>query len=361
MNGWLLGILVLAVGADSFQLGSGPPTRQQYPTRTRLDLSSNGGSERPRNSQGTNARTFTTHVIASDALILPGEGMTVFLTHQEALPLLRDSLLKDGLVDHETGGNMGSVVAAVRLMSEEGLPHLDQVGEQPQPHPSLSPVASLCEITGLHAGKPGEYVQVDLQCTGQVRLLEMTWQYNANHFQFIGEYVDSDIEDEMDFEEARILETNIEVLMKTVSHMEQEIQLEVVEQQRRAEANSDFPPSLFPMTCCLYDQYEAAKANVEKLLSKASQGQQDATEDMLRLTATSWGVFMCLNDPSLEARYRLRALDWDDLLERIKLAQYALREKQLRLQGRLMELQEAPAMSSEVIDKYFLDDRDSFQ
>ena len=65
-------------------------------------------------------------------------------------------------------------------------------------------------------------------------------------------------------------------------------------------------------------------------------------EDVQSLVATSWAVFLSLKDDRLESRYRLRAFDWDNLLERLKLAQYALREKELLLQGQLMLLETSP-------------------
>lgn len=145
--------------------------------------------------------------------------------------------------------------------------------------------------------------------------------------------------------------------MKTVSGLEQEIEQELCERQRQSESHA-----LRPRTCflppVLYDQYEAAKRNVERCLTKQQPGDDD---DMLRLTATSWGVFHCLNDPKLEARYRPRALvDRENLLERIKMAQHALREKQVHLQGRLMQLQDGDSDDDQVSEDYF-DELDAFQ
>jgi hypothetical protein len=49
-----------------------------------------------------------------------------------------------------------------------------------------------------------------------------------------------------------------------------------------------------------------------------------------------------VEDPELE-HYWVKALDWHCLLNRLKLSQYMLREKDLRLQGHAMKL-ESPAV-----------------
>lgn len=65
----------------------------------------------------------------------------------------------------------------------------------------------------------------------------------------------------------------------------------------------------------------------------------DCTEEVKKLTATGWAAFNSVsawtNLIEIED-YIIRALDYENLFDRLKLAQYMLREIQLRIQGRRM-------------------------
>ncbi|GFH51859.1 predicted protein [Chaetoceros tenuissimus] len=65
----------------------------------------------------------------------------------------------------------------------------------------------------------------------------------------------------------------------------------------------------------------------------------DCSEEVKKLTATSWAAFNSIsawtNLIEIE-EYIIRALDYENLFDRLKLAQYMLREIQLRIQGRRM-------------------------
>ena len=58
-------------------------------------------------------------------------------------------------------------------------------------------------------------------------------------------------------------------------------------------------------------------------------------------------VSFLLLDTSLVEKYRTRALDWNNLLERLKVGQYMLREIELRLQGRKLLLEQLPAANDD--------------
>lgn len=80
----------------------------------------------------------------------------------------------------------------------------------------------------------------------------------------------------------------------------------------------------------------------------------DCSEDVKKLTATGWAAFNSIsawtNLIEIED-YIIRALDYENLFDRLKLAQYMLREIQLRIQGRRM-------LSNQ---NHYLDDDDAFQ
>jgi hypothetical protein len=274
------------------------------------------------------------HVIASDNVILPGEQTSLSLTDHDAVPLIQYVVLNDK--------PMVRVVVAVRVTTEDENGNL-----------ALAQVASLCEMTVSSINVEEDQVQVDLKCVGRVRLLNMLQQHNANIFQFKGEWIEEGFQDPKEVEKAKRVESNIERMMGEISRLEREIA------ERRSErgqlllfSNPNNSPS--SATRNLYDQYSKTKARLFRTMATAFDRQAEVMhgnnhnvlvsgnkdDDTMSLTATSWAVFPCLNDSKLEARYRLRALDWDNLLERIKLAQYVLREKCLLLQGQLLELQD---------------------
>lgn len=80
----------------------------------------------------------------------------------------------------------------------------------------------------------------------------------------------------------------------------------------------------------------------------------DCSEEVKKLTAIGWAAFNSIsawtNLIEIED-YMIRALDYENLFDRLKLAQYMLREIQLRIQGRRM-------LSNQ---NHCLDDDDAFQ
>lgn len=80
----------------------------------------------------------------------------------------------------------------------------------------------------------------------------------------------------------------------------------------------------------------------------------DCSEEVKKLTATGWAAFNSIsawtNLIEIED-YIIRALDYENLFDRLKLAQYMLREIQLRIQGRRM-------LSNQ---NHYFDDDNAFQ
>jgi hypothetical protein len=96
-----------------------------------------------------------------------------------------------------------------------------------------------------------------------------------------------------------------------------------------------FVTKLTAMERCLGFQ-RSFRHEYECAFRKALDVEEDSSSLVALLTATSWAVFTVCSD---QTSYRIRALDWCNLFERLKLAQYMLRERELLLQGRMMTLE----------------------
>ena len=141
---------------------------------------------------------------------------------------------------------------------------------------------------------------------------------HSNHFQFSKKPVVELIHSEEDRDKARLVAENIDLLFRHASNKEKnmpswERETSTVEGQIQSASS-------------LHQQYIETKQSVLDAITtdtsdKGIRGFSVTNESddlQLHLAATSWAVFLCLDDPKLEARYRLRALDWDNLVERLK-------------------------------------------
>jgi len=292
------------------------------------------------------------HLISSDRVILPGETVRLELSDEESIPLMQNAL------DNQSG----TLVVGVNLEISDSNNNSNKGGWR------LAQVASHCDIIGLAVAdqdtnnNSNEKVIMDVACTGRVRLVELLEQYSDRSYRCEVEPINEFVDDQ-DFNKGQLLEENIRTLMKKASKMELSIRKKLKMREAKAEEEdskecSDVIPDY------MYSNFIQTKARVSRVIMKDVQRQyiapymqkRNATpfklsakdemelsesycNDIQSLVSTSWAVFLSLQDATLEARYRLRALDWDNLIERLKLAQYALREKELFLQGQLMLLQ----------------------
>ena len=289
--------------------------------------------------------------------------MSLVLSDEESIPLLQNCL----------DSKIGSLVVGVNL-------ELSETNDN-QEDWRMAQVASHCDIIGLTvadgsataaatAAKEGnvghENVVIELACTGRVRLVDLLDQYSDRSYRCEVEAINETILDEQDLDRAQMLEKNIRALFKKASKME----LEIRERNERQNPSpilaseprdNDQPEGRNKPSIYLYNNFIRTKARVWRVITKDVQRQyitpymknrsampsnlspkdeaelnESLCEEIQNLVATSWATFLSLRDDTLDARYRLRALDWDNLIERLKLAQYALREKELFLQGQLM-------------------------
>ena len=301
------------------------------------------------------------HLITSDKVILPGETVSLVLSDEESIPLLKNCL----------DSKIGSLVVGVNLELSERNDNKEDW--------RMAQVASHCDIIGLTVADESstavateenrvghENVVIDLACTGRVRLVDLLDQYSDRSYRCEVESINETILDEQDLDKAQMLEKNIRALFKKASKMELEIRNRKERQNpspiiASEPKDNDQPEGRNTPSIYLYNNFIRTKARVWRVITKDVQRQyitpymkkrnaipsdlstQDKAElnesfceEIQNLVATSWAAFLSLRDDTLEARYRLRALDWDNLIERLKLAQYALREKELFLQGQLM-------------------------
>jgi hypothetical protein len=230
--------------------------------------------------------------LTSDQVILPGEVTTI--------STIEESLVEDCVQNH-----FGILAVGI------------YVGQDEDGDDSLAQMASLCEIQNCQNVPYKVGLLVTLQCVGRVKL--------GSHLQVVPHFkyrCSIAHEKTGDVKTAELVAENIQAFLKTLTRMENSLG-RIGEQEEALE-------NLFEVA---FDR--ACNCSLDKLHLQYKESR--LTPQTQRLTAMSWAVFTCmLDDPLLRENYRLRALDWDNLLERLKLAQYALREKELRLQGDLI-------------------------
>jgi ATP-dependent Lon protease len=200
-----------------------------------------------------------------------------------------------------------SFLHAQKSMSDDhGIVALGVMGEESEE--DLLEMASICEIKEYDEND----LDVTVECIGRIKLETFTqihpyWRFTFSLFE----------EDSSRLKECRMVADNIEAFMKKLSESEASF----------GYSNID----------TLYSRYKNACKRSKKL---------DITTDLLSeeiksLTAISWAAFIALEDDVSTMNlqnYRLKAIDYDTLFDRLKLAQYMLREKELRMQGQKMVL-----------------------
>jgi hypothetical protein len=182
-------------------------------------------------------------------------------------------------------------------------------GEVREDDDDLLEVASLCEIKKYaHEGR-----MLTLECVGRIKLESFAQFLPCWKFYF------SVFEDEHDhIEKCRLVADNIETFIRFSSKSEEII------------AKKDFGSDL--MRDSLSNRFHRA---YERCL-EVDITKNQCTDEIRSLTAISWAVFTAVekeNSHMNDFNYRVRALDYDTLFDRLKLAQYMLRERQLRLLG----------------------------
>jgi Lon protease-like protein len=234
-------------------------------------------------------------VLATDYIVLPGETATIWTE-------------EDRLIEDCVAYNYGVLALAVIADDDqdedgptnEGLAMDDTDDDDEE---NLLEIASLCEIKEVEdGGDDGLFVTVT--SVGRVRLDRLKQSYP--YFKF---YCKTLQEEVGNLRRGNLVADNIESFMRKLTHREKELKL--------CESDEE----------SLVQRYKRAYGHaLQTVIAKNS------SRNVQLLTAISWAAFTAVDDPELE-HYRIQALDWDCLYERLKLAQYMLREKELRLYG----------------------------
>jgi hypothetical protein len=233
-------------------------------------------------------KQFPICLIATDQVVLPGESATIWTEEQH-------------LIDDCVENYHGILALGVTMDDSE------EMGSD-----NMLEIASLCEIKECEDDGGEEGMFVTVTCVGRVRLDRL--QHSYPYFKFSCSKVNDDVGD---MDKCNFIADNIEILMKKLSSRELEL---------------DMNDSYDDMS--LLQRYRHAYG----VALEADQVTKHESRDVQLLTAISWAAFTSVEDPELE-HYRVKALDWEFLFERLKLAQYMLREKQLRLQGHAMKFE----------------------
>ena len=249
-------------------------------------------------------KQFPVCLIATNQVVLPGETATLWTEEQQ--------LIED-CVENQYG-----IVALGVTLDESDAMDSDNLLE----------IASLCEIKECDDDGGDEGLFVTVTCVGRVRLnsVQQTYPY----FKFSCSQVNDEVGD---MDKSNMLADNIETFITKLSQREDEL---------------DLNDSSYDDDMNLLQRYKHAYG----LALEADQVTKYQSPDVQLLTAISWAAFTSVEDPELE-HYRIKALDWDSLFERLKLAQYMLREKQVRLQGLAMKLESAAAMEKTCFSEGF--------
>ena len=210
-------------------------------------------------------------------IILPGETRTIYMDDESCVAKI---------IEEEVISSNGNLKVAVGV-----------TGKTTEEYDDLLEMASLCNIHCYN----GHLVTVE--CIGRVKL------HNCIQLSPYCKFSFSEFEDDYGcLEKCRLVADNIEIFIKKFSTFD------------------NHEDSLLHKYNCAYEQcYKINTSNDERIKS---------------LTSLSWAVFIAIDEQDSNTmnlyNYRVRALDYDTLFDRLKLAQYMLREKELRLYGQKM-------------------------
>ena len=203
-------------------------------------------------------------------------------------------------------------VGEKEINDDHGIVAVGVTGVVREEDDDLMEIASMCEIKKYEeAGR-----QLTLECIGRVKLHDFAqflpyWKF---HFSVFEEKQDN-------LNECRLVADNIETLIKKLSKSEFKFQ----------EDSEDEDDTLF-------DRFNRAYARCYVIDHTTKNNPSD---EIRSLTAISWATFIAVDEETTALNhfdYRLKALDYDTLFDRLKLGQYMLRERELRHQGLKMSI-----------------------
>lgn len=246
-----------------------------------------------RNNESRSSGSIPLLILQNQVVILPGEEKTIWTDEI--------TLIKDSIKDHH------SLIALGIFLSE------DHGGEGEDE--DLMEMASLCKIKNYNSCAKNVYGHfVTIVCVGRIKLksLDQYKPYFKFHFTLVQEL-------EEHLKECKLVVKNIETFINKFSQDEDINRI----------VDDDEGHSL------LSSKYKASLAKNLHLLKSSNTYQSDL---MRSLVASSWAAFTATENSSflnihIMKKYRIRALDYDNVFDRLKLAQYMLREQELHIIG----------------------------
>ena len=205
-------------------------------------------------------------------------------------------------------------VGEKEINDDHGIVAVGVTGVVREEDDDLMEIASMCEIKKYEdTGR-----QLTLECIGRVKLHDFAqflpyWKF---HFSVFEEKQDN-------LEECRLVADNIETFIKKLSKSEFKFQ-----EDSEDEDEDD----------TLFDRFNRAYARCYVIDHTTKNNPSD---EIRSLTAISWATFIAVDEETTALNhfdYRLKALDYDTLFDRLKLGQYMLRERELRHQGLKMSI-----------------------
>ena len=305
----------------------------------------------PSSSLPTSYRNLGVVLCSSRDVMLPGERRTISIQRPNKEILFRGEEEGDGKMFMAIGYTYDG--SSFEVIQDGSNGHDDYPYSCDEEDFNIMHIATLCQVC-----QPNEFqedcITLRLQAIGRIRLSHFVKQLDQTCYQFDCEILKDEDEGCLDtvndnsrlgngslsnFQQAYMLVENIEMLLRKISRTE----------RKRADNVADN----------LWEHYQRAMQQTSANTAQSTTNREfagispfETKQKKHYAESVGWAAFTAIKqwkmtvtkntntrEESVDAElnycfYRIRALDWDNLLERLKLAQYMLREMELRLQGK---------------------------
>ena len=284
----------------------------------------------------------------TETVILPGETKTIWTDETKLI----EDVFPPNLSSDDNNDKDNTMVAVGICLGDE----------------EVMEVASLCEIQACtcyngqygipvsaksHAYTDAKGYFLTVECIGRIKLEELDQEnYYSRPYPKFYYSIAEEIIPEEHLRESQMVAENIETFMKilptTVTFATEDLEEENGDKEEEYEAItmiSKFKTS-YDKTLNVFEKFIDATA-MTMSTSSSPNLKHEKSSTVKSLIAISWAAFTAamegdndsdshgtrIMDSNSMSYYRIRALDYDNVFDRLKLAQYMLRERELRTQG----------------------------